>query len=161
MFKKTIIFLTIILLVILSSNSHEKTKLVYNEISNDNEYNQIYLLFEDKNLTTNNFNDFFKNIKVLKVYPYINPIYAGKIKANYNYEFNWENHNYDLEKIKNDFISKLKNIGLTNEANEYQINGVVINKVLIYSNLGKIKNIFKNYNNIKYSFNLNGIYYNI
>ena len=43
MFKKIILCLTLITLLIILSISKEKTELVYNEITNDSEYRQIYL----------------------------------------------------------------------------------------------------------------------
>jgi len=157
MFKKIILCLTLITLLIILSISKEKTELVYNEITNDSEYRQIYLLFENNILNTNNFEEYLKDIEIIKVYPYINPIYAGKIKANYSYSFTHDNHTYDLERFKNNYIETLRNIGLMNEANEYQVRGVIIKKVSVYSDLDGIKDLIKN-ENIKYSFKLNGIY---
>jgi len=150
MFKKITLCLTLITLLTLLSISKERTELAYNEITNDSEYTQIYLTFENNILNTNNFEDYFKDIEVLKVYPYINPVYAGRIKANYSYSFTHNNHNYDLERFKNNYINTLRNIGLISEANEYQVRGVIIKKVLIYSNLDNIKEIINN-ENIKYS----------
>lgn len=159
MLKKLSLLSIILLSLLLLNFKKEKTELVYSEKNSDTDYRQIYLLFENNNLNTNNFNDYFKDIKVLKVYPYINPIYAGKIKANYNYSFTRENYELDLEKFKNNYINKLREIGLQNEANNCQMSGVIINKVLIYEPLSKIKNNISEFN-VKYSFNLNGEYKN-
>lgn len=156
MFKKFILFLSLVILLIILNNSKEKTEIVYNEID-DNLYRPIYLLFENKTLNTNNFLDYFDEFEVLKIYPYINPVYAGKIKANYNYSFSYNDYKYDLEKFKNNYIETLRNIGLISEANEYQVRGVIINKVLVNSTLEDLEELLQN-NNIKYSFKLNGIY---
>lgn len=156
MFKKIVVLLFFLSLLILTSK--EKTELVYKEIDYENGYEQIYLLFEDNSLNTNNFDIYFKDLEVIKVYPYINPIYAGRLKSNYNYTFTKQNHRYDLERFKTSYIEKLRSIGLNEEANQYQVKGVIINKVLVYSNLKSVSNVLKNYNNIKYSSNLNGIY---
>ena len=150
MFKKIILFFSLTIILVILSISKERTELVYNEISNDSEYRQIYLTFENNILNTNNFEDYFKDIEVLKVYPYINPVYAGRIKSNYSYSFTHNNHNYDLERFENNYINTLRNIGLMSEANEYQVRGVIIKKVLIYSNLENIKEIINN-ENVKYS----------
>jgi len=149
MLKKITLFFSLIIILVIISMSKEKTELVYNETTRDSKYHQIYLIFENNILNTNNFEDYFKDIKVLKVFPYINPVYAGKIKANYNYSFNHNNHNYDLERFKNNYINTLRNIGLIGEANEYQVKGVIIKKVLIYSDLESIKKIVNN-ENVKY-----------
>ena len=156
MFKKFILFLSLVILLIIVNTSKEKTEIVYNEID-DNLYRPIYLLFENKTLNTNNFLDYFDEFEVLKIYPYINPVYAGKIKANYNYSFSYNDYKYDLEKFKNNYIETLRNIGLISEANEYQVRGVIINKVLVNSTLEELEELLQN-NNIKYSFKLNGIY---
>lgn len=156
MFKKFILFLSLVILLIILNTSKEKTEIVYNEID-DNLYRPIYLLFENKTLNTNNFLDYFDEFEVLKIYPYINPVYAGKIKANYNYSFSYNDYKYDLEKFKNNYIETLRNIGLISEANEYQVRGLIINKVLVNSTLEDLEELLQN-NNIKYSFKLNGIY---
>ena len=54
MFKKVILFIGFIALLIISNIKKEKTELVYNEIE-DNQNRPIYLLFENKTLNTNNF----------------------------------------------------------------------------------------------------------
>ena len=156
MFKKFILFLSLVILLIIVNTSKEKTEIVYNEID-DNLYRPIYLLFENKTLNTNNFLDYFDEFEVLKIYPYVNPIYAGKIKANYNYSFSHNDYKYDLEKFKNNYIETLRNIGLISEANEYQVRWVIINKVLVNSTLEDLEELLQN-DNIKYSFKLNGIY---
>ena len=150
MFKKITLFFSLTIILAILSISKEKTELVYNEIINDSEYRQIYLVFENNILNTNNFEDYLKDIEVLKVYPYINPVYAGRIKANYNYLFTHNNHQYDLEKFKNNYIEKLRSVGLISEANEYQVKGVIIKKVLIYSSLDEIKKTINN-DNVKYT----------
>ena len=149
MLKKIALFFSLTIILVILSISKERTELAYNEITNDSEYTQIYLTFENNILNTNNFEDYFKDIEVLKVYPYINPVYAGRIKANYSYSFTHNNHNYDLERFKNNYINTLRNIGLIGEANEYQVKGVIIKKVLIYSDLESIKKIVNN-ENVKY-----------
>lgn len=156
MFKKFILFLSLVILLIILNTSKEKTEIVYNEID-DNLYRPIYLLFENKILNTNNFLDYFDEFEVLKIYPYINPVYAGKIKANHNYSFSHNDYKYDLEKFKNNYIEILRNIGLISEANEYHVRGVIINKVLVNSTLEDLEELLQN-DNIKYSFKLNGIY---
>lgn len=160
MFKKIIVCFSLVFILILLNSTKEKTELVYKEIDNNNndEYSQIYLLFENNSLTTNNFEDYLKYFRILKIYPYINPIYVNRIKANYSYTFNYQNHTYDLSEFKQSYIKNLKNLGLVSEANNYDINGVVINKVLVHTTMENINMFFKNFPNIKYSYNLNGIY---
>lgn len=159
MIKKLSIISVLLFLIFILSNSKKETVLVYNEISNNHEYQQIYLQFEDNTLNTNNFDFYFNNIDVLKIYPYINPIYAGRLKANYNYTFTRTKHSLDLERFKTSFVENIRKIGLVNEANNFETNGIIINKVLVYSSIENLKNQFSNYDYIKYSKNFNAIYY--
>jgi len=142
-----IIFITIILLI-----SKENAILVYNEIEDNNNYQPIYLLFENNTLNTNNFEQILNDFKVLKVYPYINPVYSDKLK--YNYSFTYETHDYDLEKFKQNYIVKLRNIGLINEANQIQVNGIIIEKVLVLSTIDELTKKLKDFNYIKNSLNI-------
>ena len=149
MLKRIMLLCSLVILMIILSVSKTKTEIVYKEITNDNEYKEIYLFFENDILNTNNFEEYLKRVKIIKIYPYINPIYENKIKPNYSYSFNYKNHSYNLEKFKNDYIKKLTTIGLMNEVNEIQIKGITIKKVLVYSNLEELNELIKN-KNIKY-----------
>lgn len=160
MFKKICLFIVLLILGMIVNNSKTKTEMVYSEIEEHN-YRQIYLLFENNNLNTNNFTELFKNVEVLKIYPYINPVYASRIKANYNYSFNGSNYSHELEKFKTAYLKVLKNIGLVNEANYYQSSGVIIKKVLVYEDINNLRNLLGKFNGIKYSVSYNGIYYNL
>lgn len=161
MLKKLLVALCIVISITLIMTSKKDTQLVYKEIDNSKDFQLIYLLFENNNLNTNNFMNYFKNIEVIKIYPYINPVYANKIKANYSYSFTKENYIYDLQKFTSIYLEKLRSLGLMKDSNKYQIKGVIINKVLVYSNLDIIKDKFQDFNNIKYGFNLSGIYQKI
>ena len=114
MFKKIILCLTLITLLTILSISKEKTELVYNEITNDSEYRQIYLLFENNILNTNNFEEYLKDIEVLKVYPYINPVYAcrGRILSGTKCDF--KSHTDNLKTfsvmVNLNMIVKLRNL---------------------------------------------------
>lgn len=161
MLKKLLVALCIVISITLIMTSKKDTQLVYKEIDNSKDFQLIYLLFENNNLNTNNFMNYFKNIEVIKIYPYINPVYANKIKANYSYSFTKENYIYDLQKFTSIYLEKLRSLGLMKDSNKYQIKGVIINKVLVYCNLDIIKDKFQDFNNIKYGFNLSGIYQKI
>ena len=63
MFKKIILFFSLTIILVILSISKEKTELVYNEISNDSEYRQIYLTFENNILNTTKYITSLLNIK--------------------------------------------------------------------------------------------------
>lgn len=157
--KKLSFIILLLFLIFILNSSKQETVLVYNEVSNEHEYQQIYLQFEDNTLNTNNFDLYFTDIDVLKIYPYINPVYAGKLKANYSYTFTRDRHNLDLERFKTNFIESIRKIGLNQEANILETKGVIINKVLVYDRIETLKSKFGNYSYIKYSKNFNAIYY--
>lgn len=159
MLKKIIVCFTLMILVLALNSTKDKTELVYNEIDTNNEgYKQIYILFENNILTTKNFEDYFRNFQVLEIYPYVNPIYANKIRPNYKYVFNHKSHAYDLSEFQQGYIKTIRNLGLISEANGYQLNGIIIQKVLIHTTVENMTLMLKDIPRIKYSFELNGIY---
>jgi membrane-associated protease RseP (regulator of RpoE activity) len=92
-------------------------------------YEQI--LVQIDNLNTENFKAYFSNMKVLLIYPYINPVYEDKISMVYVYK--------SIDKFKEYYIDKLKNLGYYAEANKYSYTPIKISGVVIYSNLEELK----------------------
>lgn len=93
------------------------------------EYSQI--MIEMENLNTSNFNNFFSDMKVLLLYPYVNPVYADKISMIYIYD--------NIDSFKKYYLNKLKRYGYTSEVNKYLYEPIKINSVIVYSNLEELK----------------------
>ncbi|HPF83347.1 MAG TPA: hypothetical protein PLV83_04205 [Bacilli bacterium] len=122
------ILLIIFILMILFLLRKEKSIIVFNELDVDS--NAYYIIMD--NLNTNNFNDYFKGLEVLCIYPNINPIYENKIKLNYIYD--------NINNFKIFYINSLKDKGYYIEANKYLLNPIIIRKVLVYGDIIDIKN---------------------
>ena len=95
---------------------------VFNE---DNIYSVYTLEFPLKNISTNNFNDYFKNFDVISIEPYINTLYQSQIKQQYQF--------INIDKFKEDYLKILENSGYRSEAVKLKIEGIKIKKIKVYS----------------------------
>ena len=96
-------------------------------MSNDS-YNLHTLTFE--NLSTNNIFLYFSNINIVKIYPYVNPIYSDKIG-----ELFYEVRGYNLSDEINNFKEKYLNLIKKNSYLDYNYlytNGINISKMDVY-----------------------------
>lgn len=128
--KKIILAFTICFFVFLSFNFKEKTSLTFSTINND--YAFYILEFHSQNISTNNFNDYFMDIDVIWIEPYINPLY-NHIKTKYQFK--------NINSFKNEFISLLARNGLHSEALNLKIEGIKIKKIKVYSSESDIQNL--------------------
>jgi len=131
-----IVVITIIMILIMVNKKEEKTVLVntFLEESNILDYKQIFVKID--NLNTNNFKEYFSDMKVLLIYPYINPVYEDKISMVYVYK--------SIDEFKEYYINRLENLGYYMEANKYLYTPIKINGVIIYSNLEELKYKYSN-----------------
>lgn len=120
--KNLLLFLLLIWLLY----PQEKTQTVFYE---EEDYNIYEIYFTKGELNTNNISNKFKNIQVLTIYPYINPIYSDKINLK-SYSFQ---NDFDIDKFKNKYIKELEEKGFKNEAINFNINGIDIIKIKVYS----------------------------
>ena len=147
---KKIIILLVLLCVIFIINKKETIISVFN---NDDQYEIYYLDFRDSNLTTNNFLDYFDNINidVLKIEPYINPLYKDKFSFD-EYLFNYSGKSNNIKKFKTKYLEELKQINYK-DYTSCIINGIKINMVKVFTTKEEIKAITKSIENVKYVFN--------
>ena len=147
---KKFYFILILLIIIFLFNKSEKVIAVFGE---NNYYEIYYLDFRDSNLNTNNFLEYFnnENIDVLKIEPYINPIYKNKIEFD-EYLFDYTSKSNNIKRFKETFLKKLKLINYDDYIKN-NINGIKINMVKVYSNEKEIIKLLKKDKNVKYVFN--------
>ena len=119
--KKILLTFTICFFFIFNFKE-EKTMPVFNE---DNIYSVYTLEFPLKNISTNNFNDYFKNFDVISIEPYINTLYQSQIKQQYQF--------INIDKFKEDYLKILENSGYRSEAVKLKIEGIKIKKIKVYS----------------------------
>lgn len=148
--RKILVFIFFIIICIFSFQfytSRENVIPVFNE--NINSYD-IYLLDVSKEeITTNNIADIFDTIKILEIYPYINPIYKKLINLS-NYSFNTILSNKkNISNFITEYLNQLENNKLKEELVKYSINGIKINYLKIYASNNDINKLISNYNMIK------------
>lgn len=142
--KKYILFLlTIFVLSIILKQEPVMPVISYE----DYEYSMYILEFPNKNLSTNNLEDYFNDIQIIWLYPYINEIYKEKI--NYKkYFFEPISLDENINKFKTNYLNYLNKYGYKTDALNYQISGIKIDRIKVYSKESDIKKI--NIENIKY-----------
>lgn len=133
---KKLYILFIILLFILSLDFKEKTVTTFKV--EDNSYALYELSFNEKIINTNNFNSYFKDLKVISITPFINEIYVDKINFK-EYKFNPISNYNNLDKFNKLFINMLDNNGYKSDALNSTINGIYIKKITLYCSMDDIE----------------------
>lgn len=148
--RKILVFIFFIIICIFSFQfytSRENVIPVFNE--NINSYDVYLLDVSKEEITTNNIADIFDTIKILEIYPYINPIYKKLINLS-NYSFNTILSNKkNISNFITEYLNQLENNKLKEELVKYSINGIKINYLKIYASNNDINKLISNYNMIK------------
>lgn len=132
-----LIFLCFLLCVV-SVSSGDK----YSYLLSDDSYN-LYIVSID-NLNTKNFSSYFDGINVLRLYPKINPIYKNMI-GNVSYKFSSNNISNEINLFNNYYLSMIKKNSYS-DYNYLYINGISIDKVLIYISGTDLYNFLNRFN---------------
>ena len=122
------IFIVIILIIIyMTFIPSAKTQTVFYE----NSSNYILIDIQKCDINTINFNDYFNEIKVIKIYPNIDKLYENKVEYLKEYSFNNIYTNKEnINKFKELYINELNKRGYN--VTNFIINGIKINKVKVY-----------------------------
>lgn len=129
---------TLILIIIYLALKQDNTMTVFDE-KDDYDIYMTYMI-EMEYLDTSNFNEYFRNMSVLAITPYINPVYENKLRITY--------FDDDIDGLRKYYIKKLKEKGYYIEANKYLIMPIRIKEVMIYSSMNEIiEKINKNSDN--------------
>lgn len=157
----TLLFLSTIILNIVFAK--EETNPVYNEITttpfllqNKNVYNDIYLNIEDLNLTTKNYN-FLTDLSIIGVFYKVSPLHQKLFPINY-YQFKSSNLDNEIHNLEQEYINKLQNNALEDEANKIYIKGLKLKKIKVYISNEELYYLLKKYPQITYSYELNSDY---
>ena len=84
---------------------------------------------EFSNLSTRNFFDYFSDIKVIRVYPFVNPIYSDRV--HYYYDVHSGNLNEEINNFKEEYLKVIKKNSYL-DYNYLYVNGINIYKLDIY-----------------------------
>lgn len=136
--KKYFVILLVILVLSLIFNTKEEVQFVFNE--QDNEYSMYILEFPNQNVSTNNIENIFEDIKIIWLEPFINVLYKDKLDYKIYY-FEDISLKQNIVKFKNNVINKLQNSNYKQDAINYQILGIKINRMKVYCTEDDILNL--------------------
>ena len=128
--KKIILTFTICFFIFLNINLEKEIIPTFNAVNND--YSFYILEFKGQNISTNNFDDYFKNIDVIWIEPYINALYK-KVKTRYQFK--------NIYDFKQEFVNLLIKKGYRSNALNLKISGIKIKKMKVYSSESTIRNL--------------------
>lgn len=144
--KKVLFLLAVFLIILFSSN--EKIEYAFKE--NVEGYYQYELIFENKELSTVNFETYFSNLQVLTIFPEISPLYKNQFPF-LNYSFDtYRSISDNLSRFQNKYIHTLENSGYRKEALKAKMSGIIIAKVIIYSEENNIIYLRQQFLNMQY-----------
>jgi hypothetical protein len=112
----------------------------YSEFLDDDSYNLYSLFVED--LSTNNFLDYFSNLNVMSIYPYINPIYQKNVGEFY-YKIKSAYLSYEIDSFRSEFLNLIKKNSYM-DYNFLFINGIKISRVDVYMSGNDLYNFLNN-----------------
>lgn len=139
------IFIIVLTILILNSYNKNNIEPVFNE--DNHEYSMYILEFPNQNISTNNIDNIFVNMKIIWLKPSINLLYKDKL--NYKiYYFEDVSIKENINRFKANFITKLENNNYKSDAINYKILGIKISKMQVYSNEEDIMNL--NIEGLKY-----------
>ena len=127
-------FLLVIVMCIFFYSYDTKSQYVIN----DDSYDLHTLAFD--NLTSNNFLNYFHDIDVIRIYPYINPIYRDNL-GDISYKVSGMNLRYAVLNFRNEYLSLIKKNSYL-DYNYLFVNGICIDKIDAYLNDSQLYDLF-------------------
>lgn len=143
---KKVLFIIFFIFVLFLNKNNDKVTTTF--IEYDTLYNKYNLDISSCNITTKNINQINKfNIKIIALFPHIDKYYINILGNDLNYFY--INNINNLTLFNNYYNSLLKKLGLNNYKNYVNINGIKIDKVIIYSKNSDLNNLKREYSCIK------------
>ena len=152
MVRKVTVLLSLIIFIVFCSitlvNSNDSTKTVFNKL--DEYYYDTYIIdVSNENINTKNIFDYFDGVTILKIYPNNNPIYSKFINID-EYEFdNILSQKKNISNFVSMYNNKLNDNALIKEIESFNISGIKINKLKVYTSteqIDKVKELLPNVN---------------
>ena len=91
------------------------------------------------NLSTGNFLNYFSDIDVIRIYPYINPIYKNSL-GDVSYEIDGLDLETNIERFRRNYLSLIKKNSYL-DYNYLYVNGININRVDAYLSDVQLSNL--------------------
>lgn len=152
MVRKVTVLLSLIVFIVFCSisliNNNDSAKTVFNKL--DEYYYDVYIVdVSNENINTKNIFDYFDGVTILKIYPNNNPIYSKFINID-EYEFdNILSQKKNISNFVSIYNNKLKENALIKEVESFNISGIKINKLKVYTSteqIDKVKELLPNVN---------------
>lgn len=152
MVRKVTVLSSLIIFIVFCSitlvNNNDSTKTVFNKL--DEYYYDTYMVdVSDENINTKNIFDYFDGVTILKIYPNNNPIYSKFINID-EYEFdNILSQKKNISNFVSMYNNKLNENALIKEVESFNISGIKINKLKVYTSteqIDKVKELLPNVN---------------
>lgn len=140
------IFCFIILFSIFYFNIPSK-EIVRSVFAGQEEYSLYTLTFKNQNVSTNNFNNYFQNKNVVWIEPYISNLYSREMNSYKVYKFDYLSTQGNINRFLASFIKKLEQNNFKSQALKIRIDGLLLQRAMIYSNdeeIEEIKNKIEN-----------------
>lgn len=153
--KKIIIIFSIVFLIFIININHknekvEEVSLNEKTVFNIDEYNVFKLNLEEENITTLNLGNIItKDMNIISIIPYVNPLYIDKIDP---IKYKYENMSLkkNMAKLTNYYIDYIKDKGIVDDLNYIKVDGLKIIELEVYARGSDIVNMAYNYRKIKY-----------
>lgn len=139
MIKRVLILLFLVIVLTLISYGKEKTETVVNV-----NINNLYQLdISHLNITTKNISKYFASDEIVKIYPYVNPIYINVVgKMEYEIDGSLDQ---SIERFKNNYLKKLRDNGYTSDYETMVIEGIRLESIEIFTNKNRINILIDKY----------------
>ena len=134
-FMKRFYFGIILVLFVFSFNQKHEVVATFNETLDG--YGIYKLNFEEKVLSTINFNSYFDEITVISIEPFINELYKNKVNFEI-YNFEPFSNTTNINRFTSEFVSLLEHYGYKTDALMSRINGIYLKGVVIYCSLDEV-----------------------
>ena len=125
--KKILVLLT--LLLILNLNDVPRVESVFGENFIQTNFYEITFL---NNISTNNFLEYFNNIKVIWIKPKMNLLYSDKLNKFNKYYFKEISNSKNISNFMNRYLKSLDSLGYKNEVLKLKTSGIMLDKVKVY-----------------------------
>lgn len=176
MMKKIFLFIIFTFIVVLigidykpqtvedKPNAYEVIKYMNNDLNEyPNDYNDVYLLFDDYKLDSKNFVkvlSYFDNhpFHIKEVYPYINPMYQSMLSGISKITYNYESLTEGIAGVYKTYLNELEKYRLAEEIDKILANGIKIRMIRVNTNNKAVKLFLLKYKGVRYSFSLDGIF---
>lgn len=123
------------------------TQTVFKEVESNKatSYHTYEITFKEHQMTTKALPDFIRNLQVIQIEPYVNPIYKSKISLEIqSYSFTSDTLIQNIQNFTQKYNQELKIHGFYTDLSKQQITGISIHKIEIFCGSNEIGKLNQN-----------------